>query len=288
MSLVGPYPGTRLVDDTVVRLYDWRGSGQFVELAGPRQGEHGAILLEGVGGLWEVPITLVEIKTARLPGSIPVTVRVEKAEIDLATIVQGKDSIEWQWWNRRINRLLSDTHDSALVVQTLPWGPRWMPVRKAKSLDDPIEEDPTLSRSQIWNWQLVGHDPDWRSRTLTADFSNKAGTGNGLFRIAYRGDRPSFPKWTGNAADWVLQQSPAGLWNPLPAMKSGEEWVVDAHPLAFQLKSNLNPDKWEELQRGFTIPVVDEGEYTFGIRVDGPTSAQARMYLEQRHRHPWG
>ncbi|WLP91314.1 hypothetical protein [Gordonia sp. NB41Y] len=282
------YRGTRLVDDTIVRLYDWRGTGDFVELSGPRQHVHGAQLLEGVGGLWEPPITLIEIKTARLPGAIPVTVRVEKIEIDLPTIIQGRDSIEWQWWNRRINRMLSDSHDSPLVVSTLPWGPRWMPVRKAEALSDPFEEDPTLALTQIWNWKLVGYDPDWRSRTLTADWSNKGGSGNGLMRIAYRGDRPSYPKWTGNAGNWVLQQSPAGLWNPLPRMAAGEEWVADSHPLAFQLQSTLNSDKWEELQRGFTTPVTEEGEHVFGVRVDGGTAAQCQLRLEQRHRHPWG
>lgn len=288
MNLTPPYPGTRLIDDTVVRLYDWRGTGRFVELSGPRQNEHGAQLLEGVGGLWEPPITLVEIKTARLPGAIPVTVRVEKAEIDLPTIIQGKDSIEWQIWNQRINNLVSDSHDSPLVVQTLPWGPRWLKVRKAKGLEDPFEEDPTLARSQIWNWQLVAYDPDWRGKDLTADFDNAAGTGHGLHRIAYRGDRPSFPKWTGNGGDWVLQQSPSGQWNPLPRMKSGEEWVVDAHPLAFQLQSTLDPDKWSLLQRGFTKPVTEEGEYTFGVRVAGPPTASCQLRLEQRYRHPWG
>lgn len=283
-----PFRGTRLVDDTVVRLYDWRGTGRFVELSGPRQNDHGAQLLEGLGGIWEPPITQVEIKTARLPGSIPVTVRVETAEIDLPVIIQGRDSIEWQLWNRRINDLLSDTHDSPLVVQTLPWGVRWLPVRKKKSLDDPFEEDPTVSRTQVWNWQLVAHDPDFRSRTTTATFINKAGTGRGNLRIAYRGDRPSFPKWTGNGGDWVLQQSPGGLWNPLPRMAGTEEWVVDAHPMAFQLKSNLNPRKWELLQRGFTKPVTEPGEYTFGVVVDGPASATCQIRLEQRHRHPWG
>ena len=71
-------------------------------------------------------------------------------------------------------------------------------------------------------------------------------------------------------------------------MAGTEEWVVDAHPMAFQLKSNLNPRKWELLQRGFTKPVTEPGEYTFGVVVDGPTSATCQIRLEQRHRHPWG
>lgn len=278
----------RLVDDTIVRLYDWRGSGDFVELSGPRQNRHGCQLLEGVGGLWEAPIELVEIKTAQLPGSIPVTVRVEKMMIDLPIIVQGKDSLEWQWWNRRLNRLLSDTHDSPLVVSTLLSGPRWIGVRKAKALDDAIEEDPTLSLSQIWNPQLAAHDPDWRSKDLTADWTNKSTTGHGNLRIAYRGNRPSFPKWTGNGGDWVLQQSPGGLQNPLPRMAAGEQWVADSHPMAFQLKSNVDPDKWQLLQRGFTTSVDEEGEFVFGVQCDGPADSQVQLRLEQRYRNPWG
>lgn len=278
----------RLVDDTVFRIYDWRGTGDFVELSGPRQNEHGAQALEGVGGLFEAPRTLVEIKAATLPGGIPVSVRVEKLELDLPTIIQGRDSLEWQWWNRRIRRLLSFEHDSPVVVQTLPWGPRWMPMRLKAVPDDPFEEDPTWSLTQIWNWQLVGYDPDWRSPDLTATFVNKAGTGVGNLRVAYRGDRPSFPKWTGNRGDWVLQDSPGGLWNPLPRMVAGEEWVADAHPLSFQLQSTLNPDKWELLQRGFTKSIAEEGEYTFGVKVDGPADATVQLRLQQRHTHPWG
>ncbi|QBI97709.1 minor tail protein [Gordonia phage Dogfish] len=281
-------PAVRLVDDTVVRLYDWRGTGKFVELSGPRQNQHGAQLLEGLAGLWEAPITQVEIKTARLPGGIPVTVRIEKMRIEMATIIQGRDSVEWQIWNRRIRSLLSPTHDSPLVVQTLPWGVRWIGVRLAQTPDDPFDLDPTLTKTQIWNWELDAYDPDWRSKDLTAHWVNKAGTGVGNLRVAYRGDRRSFPKWTGNGGDWVLQAKPGGMCNPLPRMVAGEEWVADAHPLAFQLQSTRNRDKWELLQRGFTDWIEEEGEYTFGVKVDGPTSAACQLRLEQRHRNPWG
>ncbi|GAC59347.1 hypothetical protein [Gordonia sihwensis] len=277
-----------LVDDTLVRLYDWRGTGQFVELSGPRQGDHGAQLLEGVGGLWEAQRSLVKIETARLPGSIPVTVRIEELLIDLPTIVQGSDSLEWQWWNRRIHRMLSFTHDSPLVVQTLPWGPRWISVRRRAAHEEEIVEDPTFGLSQIWTWQLVAHDPDWRSPDLTAEWDNSSGTGRGNLRIAYRGDRPSFPKWTGVGPDWNLQEPVSGLWNPLPRMAAGEEWKVDAHPLASQLMSSLDRNKWRQLQRGFTASVDEEGEYVLGVECSGPASAKVQLRLEQRYEHPWG
>jgi len=278
----------RLVDDTLLRIYDWRGSGDFVELSGPRQNTHGAQLLEGLGGIFDAPVTQVEIRAATLPGAIPVTVRVAKRAIDLPVIVQGADSIAWQWWNRRLRRLLSPTHDSPLVVATLPWGPRWIGVRLREHPDDVFGVDPTLSRSHIWNLQFDAYDPDWRSRDLTATWRNTAGTGYGNLRIANRGDRRSYPKWVGGAGDWVLQQSPGGLWNPLPRMAAGEEWVADSHPLAFQLQSTQNPNKWELLQRGFTRWIEGEGEYVFGVKVAGSSSAWCQLRLEQRFSHPWG
>lgn len=276
-----------LVDDTVMRIYDWRGTGRFVELAGPRQADHGVQLLEGLGGIWEAPRRLVKIETARLPGSIPVTVRIEEMLIDFTTIVQGRDSVEWQAWNRRIHDLLSFTHDSPLVVQTLPWGVRWMPVRRRAAHEAEIVEDPTFGLSQVWDWQLVGHDPDWRSRDLTADWTNKAGTGRGNLRVAYRGDRPSFPKWTGLGPDWNVQEF-GGAWNPLPRMQAGEQWKVDAHPLSTQLMSNLDDRKWLQLQRGFSSSVTETGEYVLGVECSGPATAKVQLRLEQRYDHPWG
>ncbi|MFT3661999.1 MAG: hypothetical protein QM809_11515 [Gordonia sp. (in: high G+C Gram-positive bacteria)] len=281
----------RQVDDTLVRLYSWRGDGEFIELAGPRQGDHGAQLLEGVTGLWEAPRELVEIKTARLPGAIPVTVRIECLLIDLTTIIQGRDSVEWQWWNRKIHRCLSFTADSVLVVQTLPWGPRWVRVRRAAVHQGEIVEDPTFGLSQVWDWQLKAYDPDWRVRDLTAEWDNRSGTGRGNLRIANRGDRPTFPKWTGRAggpAGWVLQQSPDGVWNPLPVMAGGEEWKADAHPMSTQLMSTTDRDKWRLLQRGFTEPVTAPGEFVFGVECAGPPDAQVQLRLEQRFEHPWG
>lgn len=280
-----------LVDDTLVRLYSWRGDGEFVELSGPRQGEHGAQLLEGLSGIWEAERRLVEVTTARLPGAIPVAVRVECLLIDLTTVIQGRDSLEWQWWNRKIHRCLSSEHDSVLVVQTLPWGPRWIKVRRAAAHEAEIIEDPTLSLSQVWDWQLKAYDPDWRGRDLTAEWSNRAGTGRGNLRIANRGDRPTFPKWTGNHADWMLQQGPGdAVWNPLPKMVSGEQWTADAHPLATQLMSTRDRDKWKKLQRGFTQSVDEPGEYTFGVECAGGagTGAAVQLRLEQRFEHPWG
>ncbi|WP_336791765.1 hypothetical protein [Gordonia malaquae] len=276
------------MDDTVVRIYDWRGSGDFVELSGPRQGDHGARLLEGVEGIWEAERSLVSIKTARLPGSIPVAVRIEELEIDFMTIIQGKDSLEWQWWNRRIHRLLSFDHDSLLVVQTLPWGPRWIKVRRSGKHETEIEEDPTWSLSQLWDWRLVAHDPDWRTKDLTASWSNNTAARRGNLRVANRGDRPTFVKWAGRGGNWNLQ-APGGQWNPLPRMAADEEWKVDSHPLATQLSSTADRDKWRRLQRGFTTPISEPGAHAFGVECEGPLSAaKVQLRVEQRYEHPWG
>ena len=147
-------PGRR---HAVLRIYDWRGP-VTVELSGPRQNTTCAAARRA-GGIFDAPVTQVEIRAATLPGAIPVTVRVAKRAIDLPVIVQGADLIAWQWWNRRLRRPLSPTHDSPLVVATLPWGPRWIGVRLRENPDDVFGVDPTLSRSHIWNLQFDAYDP---------------------------------------------------------------------------------------------------------------------------------
>lgn len=274
-----------LVDDTILRLYPWHG-GPPIELAGPNQDHAGVILLEGLEGIWAAPITPVKIVTARTPGSIPVTVRVEERIVHLATMVTGDDSYSWQVWTRNMWRALSPTRDSLLVASTLVSGPRWLPVRRHATPDDQIVEDPTFSRAQIWNWQLVAHDPDWRSPDLTGDWINTGGTGVGVLRAAVRGDRPSYVTWTGNAGDWILQ-GPDGLWHPLPSMAAGEEWTANSHPMSFQLQSTLDRDKWRLLKRGWTSPAPVESELALGVRVVGSSAARVQLRVQQRWEHPW-
>lgn len=280
-----------LVEDTIVRLYHWNGSGRFIELAGPNQDADGVVLLEGVSGLMHAPIELVEIKTARLPGAIPVTYRIEKRLIDLATLVQGHDSISWQYWNQNILQMLSPKHDSLLVVQTLPWGPRWIKVRRAAAPDDEVLEDPTWSKNQVWNWQLVAYDPDWRSRDLVSKtFAPAGSSGAGELRAANRGDRPSWPKVSGKGgAPWRIRDGVGGELNPLPPMAAGETWVVDTHPMAWQLQSSTDPNKWEKLQRGFREQVKPRSIASIGVDVAGAAAgASATLILEQRFEFPFG
>lgn len=292
LSIGGRLRTARLVDDTVVRLYHWNGSGKFIEFAGPRQDERGVVLLEGVEGLMHAPIVPVRIQTARLPGSIPVTYRIEHRIFDLATLVTGPDSIAWQYYNKALLDMLSPKYDSPLMVQTLPWGPRWIGVRREKRPDDPIEEDPTWSKEQVWNWTLVAHDPDWRSRTLTSLPFTPTGSdaANGVLRVANRGTRPTYPKYSGKAGLWHIQDGVDGQWNPLPAMTAQEGWTVDSHPMAWQLQSTVDRRKWEKLQRGFTQTIDPETEAVIKVRVGAghPPGSTVQMLLEQRFDEPWG
>lgn len=281
----------RPVEDMIIRLYHWDGSGRYIELAGPNQDADGVVLLEGVAGIIHAPIELVEIKTARLPGAIPVTYRVEKRMIELATLVQGRDSIGWQYWNQNLLQMLSPVRDSLLVVQTLPWGPRWIKVRRALSPDDEVLEDPTWALHQTWNWTLAAYDPDWRGRDLMSKtFSPVGSSGAGELKAANRGDRPSWPKVSGKGgAPWKIRDGVGGVLNPLPAMAAGETWVVDTHPMAWQLQSSTDPLKWEKLQRGFREQIAPRSIANVGVEVAGASAgASATLILEQRYEWPMG
>lgn len=280
----------RLVDDTIVRLYHWNRSGRYIELAGPNQDADGVVLLEGVTGLMHAPIVPVEIKTARLPGSIPITVRIEQRVFELTTLVQGHDSIAWQYWNQNLLEMLSPYHDSLIVVQTLPWGPRWIKVRRQKAPDDEIIEDPTWSRNQIWNWQLVAHDPDYRGRDLMSKpFVPVGSSGSTTLRVANRGDRPSFFKVSGKGGLWTVRDGVNGPMNPLPKMTANETWIVDTHPMAWQLQSSTDPSKWEKLQRGFRSQLPVRSVASVDVSVTGATAGTtATLIAEQRYEYPFG
>lgn len=283
-----------------------------LDILGPNMKTQGVCLLSSFSGLYHAPRSPLRESWAYQEGSTPSDFpRVDERTIDMRLGTQGFTTLDWERIDSQLWEVLRFDEDCILRVESFVSPPRELKIRLDRKPKDTMTYDTATQNLMVWEVTLVASDPWWYASTLTSEWTNTLGTGNGYVTLQNPADTDCWVQWASNELQstqtWTLPDAVA-LWpegsedvhgndisgqnvtHTLPSLGVGQEFLVDTYPLSETLSVRDGSQAWARMNaEAFLFPIPPRTPPTqVPVKVvGGTTNSMVTAYMVQRYDRPW-